>query len=69
MLRTGCGRLRLLFSWTGICPHLVHGGQAPHFIATQVFQSLIYDPNKRKGTMDDIYDWELKKVLELLLIY
>ena len=46
---------------------LVHGGPAPHFLASQVFKSLIENPNKQKGTIDDIYDLEFKQVLESLL--
>lgn len=46
---------------------LVHGGPAPHFLAPQVFKSLIENPNKQKGTIDDIYHLEFKQVLEFLL--
>ena len=37
---------------------LVHGGPPPQFLAPQVFESLIQNPNKQNGTMDDMYDLE-----------
>ena len=46
---------------------LVHGGPPPQFLAPQVFESLIQNPNKQKGTIDDIYDLEFKNLLESLL--
>jgi hypothetical protein len=48
---------------------LVHGGPAPHFLAPQVFKCLIEDPSKQKGTIDDIYDLEVKQVLNSLLSF
>ena len=44
---------------------LVHGGPPPQFLAPQVFESLIQNPNKQKGTMDDICDLDFKIFLNL----
>ena len=42
----------------------VHGGPPPHFLSHQVFECLIQNPDKQKGAIEDIYDLEVKGILE-----
>lgn len=60
------GRSRLFLAGEIFAITLVHGLPLPHFLSQQVFECLIQNPSKQKGTIEDIYDSEVKSLLESL---